>query len=61
MTKKKTTRRKPAARVPTDRKIENKEQYDRFRDFAREVEASEDPEEFDRAFRGIVPPRRQPQ
>ena len=42
---------------PPSRKIEDKAQYERFREFAREVEADDDPEAFDRKFRKIVPPR----
>jgi hypothetical protein len=55
MAKARTTRK--TAQKPPSRKIEDKEQYERFREFAREVEADEDPEAFDRAFRKIVPPR----
>jgi hypothetical protein len=54
-TKTKTTRK--AAQKPSSRKIEDKEQYERFREFAREHEAEEDPEAFDRQFRRIVPPK----
>jgi hypothetical protein len=50
------TRRKPISK-PASRKIEDAEQYKRFREFAREVEADDDPEAFDRAFRKIVPPK----
>jgi hypothetical protein len=49
--------RKTAPKRPS-RKNEDKEQYERFREFAREVEADDDPEAFDRKFRRIVPPRR---
>ncbi len=38
-------------------KADDPEQYERFREFAREVEADDDPEAFDRKFRKIVPPR----
>jgi hypothetical protein len=48
------TTRKPAPKA----KPGSKAQYERFREFAREVEADEDPEAFDRRFRKIVPPRR---
>jgi hypothetical protein len=44
------------ARKPPRRKIEDKAQYERFREFARDVEADDDPEAFDRRFRKIVPP-----
>ena len=37
-------------------KIEDKAQYERFREFAREHETDDDPEAFDREFRKIVPP-----
>jgi hypothetical protein len=53
-TKAKTTK---AARKPPSQKIEDKAQYERFREFAREHEAVDDPEAFDRKFRKIVPPR----
>jgi hypothetical protein len=56
MAKTKTT--KTAERkAPPSRKIDDKEQYDRFREFAREHEADDDTEAFDRRFRKIVPPR----
>jgi hypothetical protein len=51
-TKAKTTRT-PAAKPPS-RKTEDKAQYERFREFAREHEADDDPEAFDRQFRKIV-------
>jgi len=54
-TKAKATRT-PAARPPS-RKIEDKAQYELFREFAREHETDDDPEAFDRQFREIVPPR----
>ena len=53
----KTKTRTKAASKPPSRKTEDKAQYERFREFAREVEADEDPEAFDRKFRKIVPPR----
>ena len=46
-----------ATRKPPSQKIEDKEQYERFRQFAREHEADDDPEAFDRKFRKIVPPK----
>ncbi len=49
----KTTERK----APPSRKTEDKAQYERFREFAREVEADDNPEAFDRQFRKIVPPK----
>jgi hypothetical protein len=39
------------------RKTEDKAQYDRFRQFAREHDADDDPEAFDRQFRKMVPPK----
>jgi hypothetical protein len=39
------------------RKTDDPAQYERFREFARKVEADDDPEEFDRHFRKIVPPK----
>jgi hypothetical protein len=53
-TKAKTTK---ATRKPPSQKIEDKAQYERFRQFAREHEADDDPEAFDRQFRKIVPPK----
>ena len=51
---------KPAPKT-RKRKADDPEQYERFREFAREVETDESPDAFDRAFRKIVPsatPRR---
>jgi hypothetical protein len=59
MATKKKTSRTPAAKPPSG-KIEDKAQYERFREFAREVETDESPEAFDRAFRKIVPPKPPP-
>ncbi len=42
---------------PRKRKAEDPEQYERFREFAREHEADDDPEAFDRQFRKLVPPK----
>jgi hypothetical protein len=53
----KTRMTRKTAQKPPSRKIEDKEQYERFREFAREVEADDDPEAFDRRFRKIVPPK----
>jgi hypothetical protein len=47
------------AKKPPSRKTQDKEQYERFREFAREVEADESVEEFDRRFQKIVPPKSQ--
>ena len=47
------TTRKTAPKTPS-RKTEDKAQYERFREFARKVEADDDPEAFDRTFRSIV-------
>ena len=55
-----TTKTKPSRKTVTklpSTKTEDESQYERFRKFAREVEADDDPEEFDRKFRKIVPPR----
>ena len=54
-TKTKTT--KKASHKPPSRKIEDKAQYERFREFAREHEADDDPEAFDRVARKIVSSR----
>lgn len=42
------------------RKADDPEQYERFREFAREVETDESPEAFDRVFRKVVPPKESP-
>ena len=55
MAKTRTTRR--AARKPPSRKIEDKGQYERFREFASKVEADDDPEAFDKVARGILSKR----
>lgn len=44
-------------KAPPSRKIEDKGQYERFREFAREVEADDDPEAFDRRFRRVIKPK----
>lgn len=56
MAKTKTTRK--TAPKPTSRKIEDKEQYERFREFAREVEADDDPQSFDEKARAIIGQRK---
>lgn len=54
----KTRTTKTAERkAPPSRKIEDKEQYERFREFARDHGADQTPEAFDRRFRKIVPPK----
>lgn len=54
----KTKTRSKAAPKPPSSKIDDKEQYERFREFARQHEAGDDPEAFDRAFRTVVAPGR---
>ena len=54
-TKARTT--KKASQKPPSQKIEDKAQYERFREFAREHEVDDDPEAFDRKFRKLVPPK----
>jgi hypothetical protein len=54
-TKAKTTR--PPAAKPPSRKTEDKTQYERFREAARELGTDDSPEAFDRAFGKIVPPK----
>jgi hypothetical protein len=56
-TKKRTATRKTETKPPS-RKIEDKEQYERFREFAREHETDDDPDAFDRRVRKIVVPKR---
>lgn len=47
---------KPAPkRLP---KLSDAERHKRFLEMAKEVEASEDPKDFDRAFEKIVPPKK---
>lgn len=54
----KTRTTKTAERkAPPSRKTEDRAQYDRFREFAREMDAEDDPDAFDRQFRKIVPER----
>jgi hypothetical protein len=43
---------------PTKKKMTKAEQSERFRETAREIGMSEDPEDFERAFRKIAPPKR---
>jgi hypothetical protein len=38
-------------------KLTDAERLKRFRDMAREVEASDDPKDFDKAFDKVVPPK----
>ena len=45
-------------RKPPKRPVGDKEQYERFREFAREVGADDDPEAFDKRFRKVVTPRK---
>lgn len=52
-----TKRRTKAEPKPRKRTTDDPEQYERFRQFAREVGADNDLEAFDRKFRKIVPPR----
>jgi hypothetical protein len=53
----KTRPTRKAVKKPPSRKIEDKVQYERFREFAREHGADDDPEAFDQRFRKIVPPK----
>jgi hypothetical protein len=47
--------------MPTKRerkpKLMDAERFKRFRDMAHEVEASDDPKDFDKAFDKVVPPK----
>jgi hypothetical protein len=56
MVKPKGQAKTPSKAAPSQ-KIEDKEQYERFREFAREHEADDDPEAFDRRFRDVVKPK----
>lgn len=49
--------RKPAAPTPPSRRIEDKAQYERFRQFAREHGADDNAEVFDRQFRKLITSR----
>lgn len=55
MAKTATTRAKRKPPSEAERKRAADEQVERFREFAREHEADEDPEAFDEKFRKIVP------
>jgi hypothetical protein len=57
MTTRKTGTKRKTAPKPPGRKIEDKAQYERFQKIAREHEADDDPEAFDRRFRKIVSPK----
>lgn len=54
MATKAKTMSKADRKTPPSRKIEDKEQYERFLEFARKHDAAADPETFDRQFRKIV-------
>jgi hypothetical protein len=41
-------------------KLTDAERFKRFRDMAREVEASDDPKDFDKAFDKVVSPKQKP-
>jgi hypothetical protein len=41
-------------------KLTDAERFKRFRDVARQVDASEDPKDFDRAFDKVVSPAKRP-
>jgi hypothetical protein len=60
MATKAMTTRKAERKAPPRQKIEDKEQYERFREFARKVETDDDPGAFDRRFRRILPPKTLP-
>jgi hypothetical protein len=46
------------SRKPSQQPVADKEQYERFREFACEVGADGDSEAFDRTFRKIVQPKK---
>jgi hypothetical protein len=50
----KTNIGRKVAPKPPSRKIEDKAQYERFREFSREHETDESAETFDQAFRKLV-------
>jgi hypothetical protein len=41
----------------SQRKLTDQERHKRFVEMAREVEASDDPKDFDRAFKKVLPPK----
>jgi hypothetical protein len=41
---------------PSKPKLTDEQRHERFKDMAREIDASEDAEDFDRAFKKVVPP-----
>lgn len=47
-----------AAKPKRDKAREAKEEYQRFLETAKAVEASEAPDDFDRAFKRVVPPKK---
>jgi hypothetical protein len=50
----KAAAKKPKTKAEAKPKLTDKERYDRFLDMARKVEASEDPKDFEEAFRRVV-------
>lgn len=48
------------ARKPLKRKLTDAERHKRFLDMAREVEASDDPKDFEKALKKVASPRRAP-
>lgn len=46
--------RKPKTKAEPKPKLTDQERYERFLDVARKVEASNDPKDFDEAFRKVV-------
>jgi hypothetical protein len=50
-------KRKPAKGKP---RLTGEERHERFKEMAREVGASDNPEEFERAFKSVTPPSREP-
>jgi hypothetical protein len=50
------TKTKAAPKQPS-RKTEDKAQYERFREAARDLGTDDSPEAFDRQFRKVVPPK----
>jgi hypothetical protein len=48
--------RKTKAKAEPKPKLTDKERYERFLDVARKVEASDDPKDFEEAFKKVVKP-----
>ena len=50
--------KKPKTKAEPKPKLTDQERYERFLDVAQKVEASDDPKDFDEAFRKVVRPEK---